>query len=186
MSEQGHSFEVIPGRPAWWSRQYIEPFTLDEDELWRIVRETSFATISWVTRTCEPVSARMAYLWYDDHIWVTSTPNRHKFQAWRRNPAICICIIDEADVQKQVVVRGKVELTNEPAKVHQFVDTLLQRRNFTGEEYDRQYAMFNSPARYVAKVNITRIRTYNGRKMYAAEQAGADVWGPDWDFPQGR
>ena len=38
----------------------------------------------------------------------------------------------------------------------------------------------------VLAYEVTRIRSYDGRKMYKAEDEGIDAWGPDFNFPQGH
>ena len=181
--------ELIPGRPVWWSRHYIEPFVLEEDEIDDLIRNRRFAAVSWVTKTNEPVTALMSYVWMDDHIWVTSTTNRHKFQAWRRNPSICLCIWDADDTQKQVTVRGHVELIKDDEIHRRFIEELLRPRreanDWNDDEYQRQFSTFSSPDRWFVKVTIDRVRSFNGNKMRQAEDEGIDVWG-EWDFPQGR
>ncbi len=181
--------EPTPSRPPWWSRQYIEPFTLDDDELWRIIRTAGRAAVAWVTRDCQPVVAQLSYCWYDDHIWLTSTTNRHKYRAWLRNPGISLSITDPADWFRQVTIRGRVTIFDDREAVHRFIHELITaggRRHVPPETYTREFERFDSPHRKVMRVEIERIRSYDGRKMWAAEATNADPWGPDWDFPQGR
>jgi uncharacterized pyridoxamine 5'-phosphate oxidase family protein len=141
-------------RPAWWSRQYIEPFTLDDDELWRIVRESTRAAVAWVTKSCEPVVAQMSYCWYDGHIWITSTPNRDKYRALRRNPAISLSIFDPNDWFKQVTIRGRVTFFDDRESVRRFVHELITaggRRTVPADVYQREFERFDSPGRRHAR-----------------------------------
>ncbi|WBL34766.1 pyridoxamine 5'-phosphate oxidase family protein [Tepidiforma flava] len=166
-------------RPAWWSRQYIEPFTLDDDELWRIVRESTRAAVAWVTKSGEPVVAQMSYCWYDGHIWLTSTPNRDKYRALKRNPAISLSIHDPADWFKQVTIRGRVAFFHDRESVRRFIRELITaggRRAVAPEVYEREFARFDSPERAVLRVDIERIRSYDGRKMWQTEAEGLDPW----------
>jgi nitroimidazol reductase NimA-like FMN-containing flavoprotein (pyridoxamine 5'-phosphate oxidase superfamily) len=162
--------------PAWWSRQYIEPFTLDEAEVWRIIRESRRAAVAWVTRRCEPVVAQMSYCWYDDHIWITSTPNRDKYRAFVRNPAISLSIHDPKDWFKQVTIRGTVTLFHDREQVHRFIHHLITGGNQEVDEsvYRREFERFDSPERAVMRVDIARIRSYDGRKMWAFEAGAGD------------
>ncbi len=188
--------EIIPGRPSWWSRQYIEPFTWDEDDMWQVIKTRNFAAVSWVTKENGPVTALMSYIWLPDpaeeqggNIWITSTTNRHKFQAWRRNPQVCFCIWPADDTQQQVTVRGRVELLNDAATRERWISTFVgpgRLPNLTPEQRAREYSTFDSPNRWFMKVHIDRWRTYDGHKMRKAEGEGIDVWGEDFDFPQGH
>ena len=198
---------LIPGRPAYWSRQYIEPFTWDEDEMWEVIKTRQFAAVSWVTKEAGPVTALMAYLWLnpdgrsgrqmnpgerEGHIWITSTTNRHKFQAWRRNPQACFCIWPADNTGKQVTLRGSVELFDgqaNPELMKRWIETLVDSGPMgqsSPAERARQISTFESPNRWFMKFTIDRFRTYDGSKMREAENEGIDVWGEDWDFPQGH
>ncbi len=186
--------EIIPGRPSWWSRQYIEPFTWDEDEMWEVVKTRNFAAVSWVTKEQGPVTALMSYIWIPDtsaqggHIWITSTTNRHKFQAWKRNPQICLCIWKADDTQQQATVRGRVEIYYGDAVRKMWISTFINRPGLperNAEQMEREYSTFDSPNRWFMKIHIDRWRTYDGHKMRRAENEGIDVWG-EWDFPQGH
>lgn len=166
-------------RPVWWSRQYIEPFTLDEEEIWRIVRESTRAAVAWVTKFCQPVVAQMSYCWYDDHIWLTSTPNRDKYRALQRNPAISLSIHHPDDWFKQVTIRGRVTFFHDREAVRRFIHELITaggRRTVPPDIYERERARFDSPERAVMRVEIERIRSYDGRKMWQTETEGLDPW----------
>jgi general stress protein 26 len=198
--------EVIPGRPVYWSRQYIEPFTWDEDEMWEVIKARQFAAVSWVTKENGPVTALMAYLWLhpdgrsgrqmqpgerEGNIWITSTTNRHKFQAWKRNPQACLCIWPADNTGKQATLRGRVELFSgkeHPDLHRRWIATLVDSndQNRDPDERARQISLFDSPNRWYMKFTIERIRTYDGSKMRQAEEEGIDVWGEGWDFPQGH
>ena len=103
-------YSVIPGRPAWWSRKHIRPFQVDPDEADRIIQSAEMAAVSWVTAKAEPVTALLNYLFIDGHITITSTTNRSKYKAWSANPAACFCIWDPGDVEKQLTIRGEMEI----------------------------------------------------------------------------
>lgn len=163
-------------RPAWWTRQYIEGYTLDEDEAWRIVREARRAAVAWVTRTGEPVVAQMSYCWYDGHIWLTSTPNRAKYRAWRRNPAVSLSMFDPGDWFRQVTIRGRVTFFTDREAVHRFIRELITaggQRELPPEVYAREFARFDAPERAVMRVEVEKLLSYDGRKMWADEQGEA-------------
>ena len=185
--------ELIPGKPSWWSRQYIEPFTWDDDEMWEVIKTRNFAAVSWVTKDHGPVTALMSYIWMDDggphggHIWITSTTNRHKFQAWKRNPQICMCIWPADNTQKQTTVRGRVELYFGDEVRSRWISQFIRRAGSApSADLEREYSTFDSPNRWFMKIHIDSWRTYDGAKMRRAETEGIDVWGEDFDFPQGH
>jgi hypothetical protein len=172
------SHEVIPGRPAYWSRQYTEPFTLDDDEARRIIETSDLAAVAWVTRSNEPVVSLIHYLWIDDYVTITTTPNRAKHRAWQRNPAASFCIWDPENPFKQVTLRGRLE-TFRTEEFHQrWVKGLVERR-FSHGDPEREFAMFDSPDRRYHRLHIDRVLSYDGVKQYRAEKHGLDVWAGD-------
>ena len=46
-------------RPSWFARREIEPFTLEEPEVKKILEAASHAVVSWVTKDSKPVTAIM-------------------------------------------------------------------------------------------------------------------------------
>ena len=166
---------VIPGRPAYWSRQYTEPFTLDDTEVQRIIERSDLAAVAWVTSNNEPVVSLIHYLWIDGHITVTTTTNRAKYRAWQLNPAASFCIWDPENSFKQVTLRGWVE-TFRTEKFHRCWVTTMVERRFSHGDPKQQIAMFDSPDRRYHRLHIDRIRSYDGSKQYRAEKYGLDSW----------
>ena len=76
-------------RPKWFTRRNIEPFTIGDAAVEKIINEATHAVVSWVTKDHKPASAVMLYRVIDGVITITSTTNRAKYHAWRRNPSAC-------------------------------------------------------------------------------------------------
>ena len=57
-----------------------------------------------MTKESEPVTAIMLYVMVDK-ITVTSTTNRAKYYAWKRNPATSFYIWDPSNIGRQVILR---------------------------------------------------------------------------------
>lgn len=160
-------------RPIWWTRQYIESFTLSEEEAWEIINSPPwYCVVAWVTRDCTPVACTMAYLVIDGKIVLTSTSNRDKIKAWRRNPAISICF--QAKGLKQVTVRGHVQLSDDHALLRRWVEAHVDSwgRSMTPEEREREINRYESPDRLMIIVQVEKMRTFNGDRMFRAEQGG--------------
>ena len=115
--------------PLWWTRQYLDSFVLSEEEAWRIIDGPPWkCVIGWVTRGCEPVVCEMAYAVVDGMIMLTSTRNRDKVKALRRNPAISICF--QGAGLKQVTVRGRVEFREDPQMVRRWAEATVANALF--------------------------------------------------------
>ena len=158
-------------RPAWWTRQYIQEYVLTEEEAWKIVADPPWkCVIAWVTHDCRPVVCEMAYAVIDGQILLTSTANRDKIKALRRNPAIAICF--QGGGLKQVTVRGRVEFSQEASLVRRWAEATVDAggRPQSPEEREQEVARYMSPDRVVLRVEIEKIRSFDGAKMFRAER----------------
>ena len=161
-------------RPVWWTRQYVDSYVLSEEEAWQIIQSPPWKCVmAWVTRDCQPVVCEMAYVILDDKIMLTSTENRDKVKAFRRNPAIALCF--QGRGMKQVTVRGRVELSNDPALVRRWAETTVDAGglNLSGPGREQEIQRYLSPDRLVLIVHVDKIRTFDGARMFREEQQSA-------------
>lgn len=158
-------------RPAWWTRQYLDGYVLSEEEAWGIINGPPWkCVIAWVTKECEPVACEMAYVVLDGKIMLTSTANRDKVKAFRRNPAISICF--QGGGLKQVTVRGRVELHEDAELVRRWADATVGRvaANLGPEDHRREIERYLSPDRMILIVQVEKIRSFDGEKMFGEEK----------------
>jgi hypothetical protein len=109
----------------------------------------------------------MAYAVMDGKIMLTSTANRDKVKAFRRNPAISICF--QGGGLKQVTVRGKVELRQDAELVRRWAEVTVERMNLSPGEKQREVDRYLSPDRLVMIVDVEKIRSFDGERMFRAE-----------------
>ena len=161
-------------RPMWWSRQYVDSYVLSEEDAWKIIQSPPWkCVIAWVTKECQPVICEMAYVILDDKIALTSTENRDKVKALRRNPAIALCF--QGRGMQQVSVRGRVELTSDPALVRRWAETTVDGGGLrlSGPEREQEIQRYLSPDRVVLLVHVEKIRTFDGTRMFREVQQSA-------------
>ncbi len=160
-------------KPVWWTRQYLDPYALTEEECWEIIRTPPwYCVIAWVTQKCEPVACTAAYAMLDGKVMLSSTTNRDKVKAFQRNPAVSLCF--EARGMKQVTARGTIEIDSDRELVRRWVAQHMstfeppvsnEERLAVGERY-------MSPDRVVLIAHIDRLRSFDGGKMFRAEKDG--------------
>lgn len=152
----------------------MDRYVLSEEEAWRILDGPPWKCVmAWVTRQCEPVVCEMAYVVLEGRIMLTSTSNRDKVKALRRNPAISLCF--QGSGMKQVVIRGIIELKNDPELVRRWAEATVQRaaKAWSPEQRQREIQRYLSPDRLVMVVEVKKILTFDGEKMFREEQRGA-------------
>ncbi len=167
-------------RPAWFTRRNIEPFTLNDAAIDKIIGEATHAVVSWVTKDHKPASAVMLYMVIDGVITITSTTNRAKYHAWRRNPSACFCIWEPGNIGRQVTLRGTVKITKDDALLRKFTEAFLTMRSGgeapNEERLAEEIEKFDAPDRHMMQLNVEKVLSHDLNKLFEVETTGADVW----------
>lgn len=166
-------------RPAWFARREIAPFKLDDEAVNALINKASHASVSWVTKNQEPVSAIMLYVMVDGVITVTSTTNRAKYHAWRRNPAACFNIWDPQNIGHQVTLRGRIEIMQDAELLRKFTEGFLTRamgQAPSEERLQEEIAKFDAPDRHMMQLHIDKVLSHDLNSLLKAEAEGTDVW----------
>ena len=168
-------------RPKWFTRRNIEPFTIGDAAVEKIINEATHAVVSWVTKDHKPASAVMLYRVINGVITITSTTNRAKYHAWRRNPSACFCIWEPGNIGRQVTLRGTVAITKDAALLRAFTESFLSMRPGskppTEERLLKEIEKFDAPDRHMMQLTIEKTLTHDLNRLFAAETSGEDVWG---------
>jgi hypothetical protein len=163
---------MMSEKPAWWHRQHIEPYRLSDAEAWKLIESPPFYCVfSWVTREPAPVCCAMAYVVLDGRVLLTSTENRDKVKAVRRNPAVSLCFHRGL---RQVTLRGQAEVSSDAQLVQRWVAAHLDAwdRPLTPEQRESETRRFLSPDRVILAVRAEKLRSFDGAEMFRAESNG--------------
>lgn len=127
--------------------------------------------VAWVTKDYKPVVCEMSYAVLDGQIVLTSTTNRDKVKALRRNPAISLCFTMPG--LKQVTVRGHVEISDDPARVRQWAEATVARMPgpLSAAEREREIQRYLSPDRLTFTVIVEKMLNFDGEQMFRQERA---------------
>jgi pyridoxine/pyridoxamine 5'-phosphate oxidase len=168
-------------RPKWFTRRNIEPFTIGDAAVEKIINAATHAVVSWVTKDHKPASAVMLYRVINGVITITSTTNRAKYHAWRRNPSACFCIWEPGNIGRQVTLRGTVTIIKDAALLRAFTKSFLSMRPGseppTEERLVKEIEKFDAPDRHMMQLTIEKTLTHDLNSLFAAETSGEDVWG---------
>jgi hypothetical protein len=169
-----------PNRPAWFARREISPFVLDDSAANELIGKASHAVVSWVTKDNQPVSAVMLYVLVDDVITVTSTTNRAKYHAWRRNPAASFCIWDPGSIGRQVTLRGQIKIKQDAELLHRFTEGFLTRIGGgtppSAERLAAEIEKFDAPDRHMMQLHVEKVLSHDLNRLLEVEADGTDVW----------
>ena len=163
--------------PLWWSRHDLRPFTLSDEEAWELITTPPRrCVIAWVTRENQPVVAPMAYQVLDGKIMLTTTKNRDKVKAFRRDPAISLCF-QNAEGSKHVTVRGRLD-SDDPELIRRWITSFVDSygHHLSLEEKQLEIARYSSSDRLILIVTVEKRLTFDREQMIRAERENLDVW----------
>jgi len=162
-------------KEPWELRREIKSYSLSDDKVEEIVQNASHAVVSWVTKANEPVTAVMLYVVLDGKITVTSTTNRAKYHAWKRNPAASFCIWDPANIGRQVTLRGRIEILQSSELLERYTSAFLTRARGgdppTEKRLQRELATFQAPDRHMMQLHVESTVSHDLPALLAAEMA---------------
>ncbi len=164
--------DPLASRPLWWTRQYLSSYPLSAEDAWSMIQSPPWkCVVAWVTKDSQPVACEMAYAILDGQIVLTSTSNRDKVKALRRNPAISLCFSRPG--LKQVTVRGHVEISDDPVRVRQWAEATVAQMPapLSADAREREIQRYLSPDRLTLTVVIDKIRSFDGAQMFRDERA---------------
>ncbi len=144
---------------------------MSDEESWQLINSPPwYCVIAWVTRNCEPVACAAAYAMLNGKVMLSSTENRDKVRAFRRNPAASLCF--EGKGMKQVTARGKIEISADAELVRRWAVEHMAtfERSMTEQERALSLQRYLSPDRVVLIAHIDRLRSFDGGKMFRAER----------------
>jgi len=150
--------DVTEKSEMWETRRNISSFTLTDNEITNIINNSSHAVVSWVTKSNEPVTAVMLYVVIDGLITVTSTTNRAKYHAWKRNPSTSFCIWDHGNIGKQVTLRGTIKITKDDELLHRYTKAFLTRAMDgnppSKDRLAKEMLTFQAPDRHMMQLHV--------------------------------
>ena len=159
---------------AWETRRNISSFTLAENKIEEIINNSSHAVVSWVTKSNEPVTAVMLYVVLDGQITVTSTTNRAKYHAWKRNPSTSFCIWDHKNIGKQVTLRGTIHITKDDELLHRYTEAFLTRAMGgnppTEERLEKEIETSQAPDRHMMQLQVESKLSHDLNALLEKEQ----------------
>lgn len=150
----------------------VRAFTLDSDRQELLLQSQNECSFVWSTRDGWPVGVIMSYLWRDGRIWLTSSSQRKRIVAVRRDDRVCV-IVSSAGTPlgpgKTVTLKGRCAL-HDDAETRAWFYPALAAAVFGDDE--RRQASFvrrlDSANRLVLEVTPVALITHDIDKLARA------------------
>jgi len=99
----------------------------------------------------------------DGDVWVTTTTNRPKTKAWRKDPRMS-AIFGVAG-KGAVTIVGRIEITEDPAMRTKFLTALADNMKLTGDQRRLWFVHMDTEGRIVGKIVPDKYITFDERKL---------------------
>jgi hypothetical protein len=141
-------------------------FKLTDDETWQVIREAGGGTVIWARRDGHPTGAYVQIVVMDGQIYTTSTDDRGKNKAWRRDPRTAW--VFDVPGKGGVTAIGRVVFEEDPALKMRVYNTMADAVNMKGEARERFIGHINTRGREVMRLAVEKFVTLHTGKVGVA------------------
>jgi hypothetical protein len=148
----------------------LDPFRMTPEETAAVIREAPGCMVTWLRRDGHPAGAYVQSVVLDGQIYVTSTADRGKNIAWRRDPRTSA--VFEVPLRGGVTVLGRVEFDDDPALRRRVLDAMAEGIGVQGELRERYLSHLDTPSREVMRIVAEKYVTLHTGRTFAAMTSG--------------
>jgi hypothetical protein len=147
----------------------LDPFRMTPEETAEVISEASGCMVTWCRRDGHPAGAYVQSVVLDGQIYVTSTADRGKNIAWRRDPRTSA--VFEMPLKGGVTVLGRVVFENNPALKQRVLNAMADGIGVKDETRDRYLSHLNTDSREVIRIIPDKYVTLHTGRTFAAMTA---------------
>lgn len=144
----------------------LASFKLSDEQTMQIIKEAGGGTVTWLRRDGHPAGAYVQIVVVDGQLYTTSTDDRGKNKAWKRDPRTA-WVFDVAG-KGGVTVIGKVEFVTELAFKMRVYNTMADAVHMTGTNRERFISHINTRGREVMRLIPQKYITLDTAKVGVA------------------
>jgi hypothetical protein len=144
----------------------LDPFRMTAEETAEVIREAPGCTVTWCRRDGHPAGAYVQSVVLDGQIYVTSTADRGKNIAWRRDPRTTL--VFEVPLKGGVTVLGRVVFEDDPVLKQRVLNAMAEGVGVQGEMRERYLSHLNTDSRQVLRIVPEKYVTLHTGRTFAA------------------
>jgi hypothetical protein len=148
----------------------LDPFRMTAEETAEVIREAAGCTVTWLRRDGHPAAAYVQSIVLDGKLYITSTADRGKNLAWRRDPRTTA--VFEAPLKGGVTLLGRVEFDPDPALRRRVFAAMADGVGVEGEARARYLSHIDTPSREVIRIISEKYVTLHTGRTFAAMTSG--------------
>jgi hypothetical protein len=142
----------------------LTPFRLDKEGIDQVINEAAGCAVTWVAPNGRAMGVWVSHAVIDGEVWVTTTGNRSKTRAWKRDPRTAAVF---GGPRGSVTLLGTIEMNDDAAQRTRFLNALYDRG--LGERSEEGRAGFlkhmDSKGRFTGPIKAEKYITFDPQKL---------------------
>lgn len=154
----------------------VSHFTLDPPQCERLLSTQNECVFIWSTVQGWPVGVVMSYVWRDGKVWLTSSGQRPRVAAVRRDPRVSVVVsgIGTPLGPKTITIKGRCAVHDDPETKRWFYPALGAALVPESESRRAHFIqMLDSPRRVILGVTPVKLITFDSEKMGKSWRGGS-------------
>lgn len=147
---------------AW---ENLNAFRMDPEGIQECIAKAPGCSVSWVDKKGLAMSVWITPAIIDGEVWVTTTTNRSKTKRWLVDPRTTA--VFGVPGLGSVTIVGEVELTEDPQKRRQFLETLYDQIPRERDDAHRKLWLksMDTEGRLTGRIKVEKYITFDERKL---------------------
>ena len=141
-------------------------FKLTEEETADVIKQAGGGTVTWLRRDGHPAAAYVQTVVVDGQLYTTSTDDRGKNKAWRRDPRTAW--VFDVPGKGGVTVLGRVQFESDPALKMRVYNAMADAVNLKGAPREKFIDHINTSGREVMRMIADKYVTLHTGKVGVA------------------
>jgi nitroimidazol reductase NimA-like FMN-containing flavoprotein (pyridoxamine 5'-phosphate oxidase superfamily) len=141
----------------------LNSFRMSREDAYGVIGRALGCTVCWTRRDGHPLAVHVYHALIDGEIYVTTTENRPKTTAWKRDPRTALVVSQPGT--GCVTVVGRVELSDDRAFQRRFLEALCDKMALKGAARAAWIAHMDSDGRLTARIVVEKLITFDERKI---------------------
>jgi hypothetical protein len=141
----------------------LNAYRMSDADAEKVIATAPGCTVSWTRKDGHPISVWVFHAVIDGDIYLTTTENRPKTAAWKRDPRTSAVFVKPET--GAVTVVGRVELSDDPGLRHKMLEALTVKMGLDGKEAESWIAHMDSEGRLTARLVREKLITFDERKI---------------------
>ena len=140
----------------------LSPFRLDKEGIDQVINEAAGCAVTWVAPNGRAMGVYVSHAVIDGEVWLTTTGNRSKTRAWKRDPRTAVVF---GGPRGSVTLLGSIDMNDDAVQRTRFLNALYDKGGNPEEGRAGFLKHMDSPGRFTGPVKAEKYITFDPQKL---------------------